>query len=38
MHSYRRDPAAHARGESLVFLTLVVAAAISGLAMLVLNA
>jgi hypothetical protein len=38
MDRYRRDPAAHARGESLVFLTLVMAAAISGLAMLVLNA
>jgi hypothetical protein len=38
MHSYRGDPAAHARGESLAWLALVVAAAIGGLAMLVLNA
>src|ERR687895_2115362 len=38
MHSYRGDPAAHARGESLAWLALVMAAAIGGLAMLVLNA
>jgi hypothetical protein len=38
MRSYRRDPAAHARGESLAMLALVTAAAIGGLAMLLLNA
>ena len=38
MRSYRRDPAAHARGESLALLALVTAAAIGGLAMLLLNA
>ena len=38
MQSYRGDPAAHARGESLAWLALVMAAAISGLAMLLLNA
>ena len=38
MRRYRGDPAAHARGESLAWLALATAAAISGLAMLVLNA
>lgn len=38
MQRYRGDPAAHARGESLAWLALVMAAAIGGLAMLVLNA
>jgi hypothetical protein len=38
MRSYRGDPAAHARGESLAWLVLVTAVAISGLAVLVLNA
>jgi hypothetical protein len=38
MRRYRGDPATHARGESLAFLALVTAAAIGGLAMLVLNA
>ena len=38
MRRYRGDPAAHARGESLAWLALVTAAALSGLAMLVLNA
>lgn len=38
MQSYRGDPAAHARGESLAWLALMTAAAISGMAMLVLNA
>ena len=38
MRSYRGDPAAHARGESLAWLALVTAGAISGLALLVLNA
>ena len=38
MHTYRRDPAAHARGESLAWLTLVTAAAVGGLATLALNA
>jgi hypothetical protein len=38
MQTYRGDPAAHARGESLAWLTLVMAVAISGLAVLVLNA
>jgi hypothetical protein len=38
MRTYRRDPAAHARGESLAMLLLVTAAAIGGLAMLLLNA
>jgi hypothetical protein len=38
MQRYRGDPAAHARGESVAWLALVMAAAIGGLAMLVLNA
>jgi hypothetical protein len=38
MQRYRGEPAAHARGESLAWLALVMAAAIGGLAMLVLNA
>ena len=38
MHTYRGDPAAHARGESLAWLALVTAAAVGGLAMLALNA
>jgi membrane protein implicated in regulation of membrane protease activity len=38
MRSYRGDPAAHARGESLAWLVLMVAAALGGLVMLVLNA
>jgi hypothetical protein len=38
MRSYRGDPAAHARGESLAWLALVAAAAVGGLATLVLNA
>ena len=38
MRTYRGDPAAHARGESLAWLALVTAAALSGLALLVLNA
>ena len=38
MHTYRRDPAAHARGESLAWLTLVTAAAVGGLTTLALNA
>ena len=38
MHGYRGDPAAHARGESLAWLALITAAAIGGLALLVLNA
>ena len=38
MHTYRGDPAAHARGESLAWLALVTVAAVGGLATLVLNA
>ncbi len=38
MARYRGDPAAHARGESLAWLALVSAAAIGGLAVLVLSA
>jgi hypothetical protein len=38
MQSYRGDPATHARGESLAWLVLVIAAAITGLAMLAINA
>jgi hypothetical protein len=38
MHRYRDDPAAHARGESLAWLALVMAAAVGGLAMLLLSA
>ena len=38
MRGYRGDPAAHARGESLAWLALMAAAAVGGLAMLVLNA
>jgi hypothetical protein len=38
MRSYRGDPAAHARGESLAWLALITAAALAGLALLVLNA
>src|SRR3954469_6909359 len=38
MHTYRGDPAAHARGESLAWLVLAVAAALGGLGMLVLSA
>lgn len=38
MHGYRGDPARHARGESLAWLGLMIAAAIGGLALLVLNA
>ena len=38
MHTYRRDPAAHARGESFAWLALVTAAAVGGLATLALNA
>jgi hypothetical protein len=38
LHRYHADPAAHARGESLVWLFLLIAAAIVGLAVLVLNA
>jgi hypothetical protein len=38
MHTYRGDPAAHARGESLAWLALVTAAAVGGLATLALNA
>ena len=38
MHTYRGDPAAHARGESLAFLALVTVAAVGGLATLALNA
>lgn len=38
MQRYRGDPAAHARGESLAWLALVMAVAIGGLAVLVLNA
>lgn len=38
MHSYRGDPAAHARGESLAWLALVTAVAITAAVVLVLNA
>jgi hypothetical protein len=38
MRAYRGDPAAHARGESLAWLALLSAAALGGLALLVLNA
>jgi hypothetical protein len=38
MRTYRGDPAAHARGESLAWLALAVAAMLGGLALLVLNA
>jgi hypothetical protein len=38
MHTYRGDPAGHARGESLAWLALLMAAAVGGLGMLVLNA
>jgi len=38
MRTYRVDPAAHARGESLAWLAVMAAAAIGGLAVLVLNA
>jgi hypothetical protein len=38
MRNYRADPAAHARGESFAWLVLLAAAAIGGLALLVLNA
>jgi hypothetical protein len=38
MRRYRADPAAHARGESFAWLILLAAAAIGGLALLVLNA
>ncbi len=38
MRRYRGDPEAHARGESLAWITLMTAAAVGGLAMLVLNA
>ena len=38
LHGYRGDPAAHARGESLAWLAVLVAAAMGGLAMLVLSA
>jgi hypothetical protein len=38
MHSYRGEPAAHARGESLAWLALVTTAAVGGLAALALNA
>jgi hypothetical protein len=38
MRSYRGDPAAHARGESLAWLALAVATALRGLGMLVLKA
>jgi hypothetical protein len=38
MQTYRGDPAVHARGESLAWLTLLMAVSISGLAVLVLNA
>ena len=38
MRSYRGDPAAYARGESLARLALMTAAAIGGLVMLALNA
>src|SRR4051794_27424018 len=38
MQTYRGDPAAHARGESLAWLALLTAAAVGGLVMLMLNA
>src|SRR3954452_2445812 len=38
MHTYRRDPATHARGESLAWLALLAAAALGALATLALNA
>jgi hypothetical protein len=38
MHRYSGDPAAHARGESLAWLALLTAAALGGLAVLVLKA
>src|SRR3954454_12745231 len=38
MHTYRNDPATHARGESLAWLTLITAAALGGLGMLFINA
>jgi hypothetical protein len=38
IRSYRGDPAAHARGESLAWLVLAAAVALSGLALLVLDA
>ena len=38
MHTYRSDPAARARGESLAWLALVTAAAVGGLVLLALNA
>ena len=38
LRGYRHHPAAHARGESLAWLALLTAAAIGGLALLVLNA
>jgi hypothetical protein len=38
MRTYRGDPAAHARGESLAWLVLAAAAALGGLGMLVLGA
>src|SRR3954469_21330019 len=38
MHTYRGDPAAHARGESLAWLALGVAAALGALVMLLLSA
>jgi hypothetical protein len=38
MRTYRGDPAAHARGESLAWLALLTAAGIGGLALLALNA
>jgi hypothetical protein len=38
MHSYRGDPAAHARGESFAWLALVTAAAVGGLVTLALLA
>jgi hypothetical protein len=38
MRTYRGDPAAHARGESLALLALVTVAAVGGLATLALNA
>src|SRR4051812_1166771 len=38
LHRYRDDPAAHSRGESLAWLAVVMAAALGGLTVLVLNA
>src|SRR3954454_3260526 len=38
MQTYRGDPATHARGESLAWLTLITAAALGGLGMLFINA